>query len=552
MKTFTLKMLFLSLTLIPIFLFGQTTPGIDIGDNFVVFEAEVAGYPSGEWKLFTPTDADYEKYVTSPDASGVEPVNQTYLQYTGGWNPSSTYSEDSMIQYTFVAPKTGDYQLAARLHQPLLDGDPGDESNDFYVKLTGNFESGTSAFTKSELEVQQKFWGRGINQWGTAQYLIHSNFPIYSLTQGEQYTLSLIGRSNKSCIDFIILFDPELRLSVNSDLAENPALYLPGGWDALKHKVAKIVLESSKTGIKEVGDTHTFTYKIFPSTAIDKSLTWTSSNESVATVDQNGVLTTLSEGKTIITVASNDGGAVSTNEVNVGKYIETFDSYSSSDFTLKEYVGDNGNTWQMRAKSSLNLGSTTSIQINKGVVGVRGDNIPGGIASFSVRVKNFFQTDQPHITTLLINDVEVGSIERTQIGIYDFTVENINVAGDFSLKLKNSSGEGTTKTYATLYDDLTWTPFNATASTEDVKKSFLKIFPNPTSTGRIEIASREISNISTISVFDIAGREMPILNYSRDQVDTILLDVNQLNSGVYILQLKGDNSIYTSRFVINK
>jgi hypothetical protein len=50
---------------------------------------------------------------------------------------------------------------------------------------------------------------------------------------------------------------------------------------------------------------------VYPSNATNKTLRWTSSNESVATVDDAGYITTIGKGVTTITAASTDGSKVS-------------------------------------------------------------------------------------------------------------------------------------------------------------------------------------------------------------------------------------------------
>ena len=60
----------------------------------------------------------------------------------------------------------------------------------------------------------------------------------------------------------------------------------------------------------EVGRTRTLTYEIMPANATDKSVTWSSSNASVATVDASGAVTALSAGTTTITATSNSNPTV--------------------------------------------------------------------------------------------------------------------------------------------------------------------------------------------------------------------------------------------------
>lgn len=61
-----------------------------------------------------------------------------------------------------------------------------------------------------------------------------------------------------------------------------------------------------------IGEEKTMPVTFVPSTASNKSLTWTSSNEAVATVDATGKITGKAAGTAIITVTSADGGKTST------------------------------------------------------------------------------------------------------------------------------------------------------------------------------------------------------------------------------------------------
>ncbi len=66
-----------------------------------------------------------------------------------------------------------------------------------------------------------------------------------------------------------------------------------------------------------VGQTETLTATINPNNATNKTVTWSSSDTNVASVDNNGVVTAKAEGTAIITVRTEDGGKTASCEVSV-------------------------------------------------------------------------------------------------------------------------------------------------------------------------------------------------------------------------------------------
>ncbi|MDE7455556.1 MAG: C10 family peptidase [Prevotella sp.] len=62
----------------------------------------------------------------------------------------------------------------------------------------------------------------------------------------------------------------------------------------------------------EEGESFTLVATVLPETTTDKSITWSSSNEAVATVDANGKVTTVGIGEATITATAADGSGVST------------------------------------------------------------------------------------------------------------------------------------------------------------------------------------------------------------------------------------------------
>ena len=68
-----------------------------------------------------------------------------------------------------------------------------------------------------------------------------------------------------------------------------------------------------------VGETKALTATVSPANATDKSVVWSSNNSSVASVDQNGVVTANAVGNATITVTTNDGAKTATCAVTVSQ-----------------------------------------------------------------------------------------------------------------------------------------------------------------------------------------------------------------------------------------
>ena len=92
------------------------------------------------------------------------------------------------------------------------------------------------------------------------------------------------------------------------------------GYILVDNLVPDVALESislPKTKTVELGKTLTLEVTFNPTTATNKIVTWSSSDESVATVDNNGKITPKKVGSTIITVTSQDGSKKATCTVTV-------------------------------------------------------------------------------------------------------------------------------------------------------------------------------------------------------------------------------------------
>ena len=129
----------------------------------------------------------------------------------------------------------------------------------------------------------------------------------------EYSSLALCARwlGGAKCFDAFILAEVE-EVGDNKDLE-----------DLL---VASITLSQSSATLTE-GETLTLTATVTPDDAANQSITWSSNNPSVATVDNMGKVTAIAPGTTTITVTANDGSGVSAQcEVTVtpASYVITY------------------------------------------------------------------------------------------------------------------------------------------------------------------------------------------------------------------------------------
>ena len=105
--------------------------------------------------------------------------------------------------------------------------------------------------------------------------------------------------------------------------------------------VTEVRLDKTATTLFE-GDTEELMATVMPENATDKGIEWKSSDESVATVSQTGLVTALKDGSATITVITNDGGFRASCEVTVKKKViaVTGVKLSAASMTLRE--GDKG------------------------------------------------------------------------------------------------------------------------------------------------------------------------------------------------------------------
>ncbi len=265
----------------------------------------------------------YKSYLTctterKAEAYFIEGVNDLQKQ-------TFTLSSDKAVyactEGTFVYPEDGDMTVTVSL-APLtgrirFEGASGTEATVEGVKTYSSFSRATGEFTTSTAHVQTTVAANGSTPY---IYCVFADSPTLTITSDNTYRTVFDASSS--------VLKPG-----KSGFLTLPTSEDHRGWMILQG-VTGITLDKTSVSIKP-GSTTQLTATISPDNAYDKSVTWSSSNSAVATVDNNGKVTAVKEGTATITVQSVSNSSVkATCTVKVIKETRTF-TVGGVTFTMK-------------------------------------------------------------------------------------------------------------------------------------------------------------------------------------------------------------------------
>ena len=156
-----------------------------------------------------------------------------------------------------------------------------------------------------------------------------SKYGLYYVTRTSRYTSTLAEcgfMSNNS--EYRQLLDSATQQDIAENLAEAIADYFASirssgystGTESVgaveQVKVTGVTLDKTSLSLK-VGESAALTATVSPENATNKSVTWTTSDAKVATVDAGGKVTGVAAGTATITVTTADGGKTATCKVTV-------------------------------------------------------------------------------------------------------------------------------------------------------------------------------------------------------------------------------------------
>ena len=143
-----------------------------------------------------------------------------------------------------------------------------------------------------------------------------SNFDLTSLSDDLNHDNTLQDCTSLQTINIPLNLHKDIPLPGTFCREDNPDIIYTSLPTAQTSSFIIVKVNIPTTGVTvtptnqtiNVGNTFTITPTVTPDNATDKSIIWTSSDDTIATVDDNGTVTALMEGTATITATTNDGG----------------------------------------------------------------------------------------------------------------------------------------------------------------------------------------------------------------------------------------------------
>ena len=207
-----------------------------------------------------------------------------------------------------------------------------------------------------------------VNMYDSSNNLIHSE-AFEELDNDEILTVNYwISEEELTAVGEIINVVIDSNQTDANEENNSASISLKWDYESTVIRVNGITISQSYASVKP-GETLQLSGAITPADATDLNVTWSSSDESVAAVDQNGLVTILSEGDAIITVTTEDGGYSATCTLHSVVLVE---AVNLSQTILKLQIGDT-ETLQFTV-SPENAGYTKSFWYSSNTDAVTVDN----------------------------------------------------------------------------------------------------------------------------------------------------------------------------------
>ena len=282
-----------------------------------------------------------------------------------------------------------------------------------------------------------------------------------------------------------------------------------------------------------VGNTSKITATVSPSDATNKTVNWTSSNTSVATVDSNGLVTAKSAGSATITVTTIDGGykktanvtvstqtpsTIKVQSVSLDRYIVTLETGSKTHLTASIYPSDATNKGVTWTSSNTNVATVDS---NGNITGVS-----PGAASITVKTNDGGFTATANVS---VSNPKPTTVSVTGVSLNSSSI-NTTIGQTIVLSATVAPSNATNK-------EVTWTSSNTNVATVDsTGKVTAKSVGNATITVTTKDgnyrASCSVRVITPTSGIHLSKNETTIYTNKEETLSYLILPEDATNKNV--------------------
>ena len=403
-------------------------------------------------------------------------------------------------------------------------------------------------------------------------------------SQTDDFTYSGLGASSRKLVDgswdgWSYLRD--MTIWTGAELGDS----FTAAVDPNAKPVTGVTLNQSVLTI-HIPNAYRLTHTITPADADIQTVTWESSEQTVATVNNQGLVTAVAPGKAKITVKTDDGGFTAICEVTVtDPFAVTGVALDKTDLTLPQgktqkltatitppEAKNKNVTWRSSNKTIAKVddqGLVTAIA--PGTAKIRVETDEGGFAA-SCNITVLEQGKQPQSTS--VNDTTVTlTFEKKvsalfyKIDVYLFKADKEVLFGSFRL---NADGALIESRRGSIANDLSFTVRGLKPSSKYVIKMYafnasdklIAVYApleltTPTSNipeiseGEVSVYENTLQLIGmvhhTCSIYSISG----VLTHQFEIENPIEYRVLHLPAGVYLLHVVGKERTLTRKFIIH-
>ncbi|GAF05697.1 endoglucanase E-4 precursor [Saccharicrinis fermentans DSM 9555 = JCM 21142] len=302
------------------------------------------------------------------------------------------------------------------------------------------------------------------------------------------------------------------------------------------------------------GQTGTLTASVLPTNATNKSLTWSTSNEGIATVTTSGVVTAIAEGSATITATSVDGNfeavcTVTVTDIVLPTYTLSTDTLGKGSISISPTadVYDEGTVVTLTAQAEAGYtfsawtgditGSdktvTLTMNSNKSVVANFVPNTSSeGYTTISITYKHDGEGEFYWETTDEIDYVNSWNLATLEINGVDFTNTWSNsmpakIDGKYQIYYKGSYAWS----HAEFINGDTKSASGATSTNKTAIVSDISFYPNP-ATDVVTIDN--VEDMKSISIYSVTGAK--VAEELTNKASSLTINVSDFKSGMYIIK----------------